>query len=171
MGEIRNTKTFMRVVHRYLGYFLAGIMSIYAITGIILVYRDTDFLKKQNVYNKQLNPGLNAEKLGKEINIKNLEITNTSNDTAYFKTGWYHTQTGNVHYKKKELPKVIANLVALHKSKSKDPYSALNVGFGISLFFFVISSFWMFPAKSKIFRKGLIYTGLGLIFAVILLYL
>lgn len=171
MAEIRNVKTFMRVVHRYLGYFLAGIMSIYAITGIILVYRDTDFLKKQNEYSKQFEANLDAKKLAKEIGVRDLEITITSNDTAYFKTGWYHTTSGQAYYKKKELPKVISNLVALHKSKSKDPYSALNVFFGASLFFFVISSFWMFAPKSKIFRKGLIWTAVGLVFSVILLYI
>ena len=27
----------MRVYHRYLGFFLAGIMSVYAISGIVLI--------------------------------------------------------------------------------------------------------------------------------------
>lgn len=27
----------MRIVHRYLGYFMAGIMTVYAFSGIILI--------------------------------------------------------------------------------------------------------------------------------------
>jgi hypothetical protein len=38
----------MRVYHRYLGFFLAGIMAIYSVSGIIMIFRDTDFLKKEN---------------------------------------------------------------------------------------------------------------------------
>lgn len=33
----------MRVYHRYLGFFLAGIMAVYAISGVVLIFRDTDF--------------------------------------------------------------------------------------------------------------------------------
>ena len=49
MDKIKDTKTFMRITHRYLGYFLAGIMAVYAVSGVLLVYRDTDFLKKENL--------------------------------------------------------------------------------------------------------------------------
>ena len=43
----------MRVLHRYLGFFLAGIMAVYAISGVILIYRDTDFLKSEQVFEEQ----------------------------------------------------------------------------------------------------------------------
>jgi uncharacterized iron-regulated membrane protein len=36
-----------RVIHRYLGFFLAGIMALYALSGIVMIFRDTDFLKSQ----------------------------------------------------------------------------------------------------------------------------
>jgi hypothetical protein len=49
MDKIKDTRSFMRVTHRYLGYFLAGIMAVYAVSGIILVYRDTDFLKVKKI--------------------------------------------------------------------------------------------------------------------------
>jgi uncharacterized iron-regulated membrane protein len=40
----------MRIIHRYLGFFMAGIMVMYSVSGVVLVYRDTDFLKKENSY-------------------------------------------------------------------------------------------------------------------------
>ena len=30
----------MRITHRYLGYFAAGIMAVYALSGVLLIYRD-----------------------------------------------------------------------------------------------------------------------------------
>ncbi|WP_313216205.1 hypothetical protein [Soonwooa sp.] len=63
MDKIKNTKTFMRIVHRYLGYFLAGIMAVYAISGILLVYRDTDFLKKEIKYEKKFDANLDEKAL------------------------------------------------------------------------------------------------------------
>ncbi len=38
----------MRVIHRYLGFFLVGIMAVYSLSGIVLIFRDTDFLKQEN---------------------------------------------------------------------------------------------------------------------------
>ena len=46
MSKSNLNKT-MRVYHRYLGFFLAGIMAMYAISGIILIFRDTDLLKSE----------------------------------------------------------------------------------------------------------------------------
>ncbi|MGB5405007.1 hypothetical protein [Robiginitalea sp.] len=31
----------VRVIHRYLGYFLAGIMAMYALSGIVMIFRET----------------------------------------------------------------------------------------------------------------------------------
>ena len=53
----------MRIYHRYLGFFLAGIMAVYALSGIILIFRDTNFLKQEKQVNQQLKPGLSAEDL------------------------------------------------------------------------------------------------------------
>ena len=44
--NINNT---MRVYHRYLGFFLAGIMAVYAISGIVLIFRETPFLKSDKI--------------------------------------------------------------------------------------------------------------------------
>lgn len=171
MDKIRNTKTFMRITHRYLGYFLAGIMAVYAISGVLLVYRDTDFLKKEKNYEKTFEPNLDEKKLGKEIKIKGFEVDKTKGDVMYFKQGTYNIKTGEAKYKKKELPFVLDKMTKLHKSQSKDTLSPLNTFFGISLFFFVLSSFWMFPPKSKIFRRGMVFTAIGILLALLLTFL
>lgn len=170
MAKIKDTKSFMRIVHRYLGFFMAGIMAVYAVSGVLLVYRDTDFLKKQIVTEKVIKPGLNEKDLGKEVAVKNFEITKTEGHTSFFKQGSYNSKTGAVKYTKSELPILLKKMTNLHKSQSKDKWSPLSVFFGFSLFFFVVSSFWMFNVKSKPFKRGMIYTAVGLILSLLLVY-
>lgn len=171
MDKIKDTRSFMRITHRYLGYFLAGIMAVYAISGTLLVYRDTDFLKKEKKYNTIVDKNLSEKELGKELKIKNLEIENKIGNIAYFKQGAYNLTTGEVKYSKKELPFILDKMVKLHKAQSKDTLSPLNTFFGIALFFFVISSFWMFNPKSKAFKRGMLFTIAGIIVSIILVFI
>ncbi len=169
MAEIKNTRSFMRVTHRYLGYFMAGIMMVYAVSGILLVYRDTDLLKKEKFYDKVIAKDLNEKDLGKELKIKNLEVDKTENGILHFKGGTYNSFTGQAKYSKKELPYLLDKMTKLHKSPSKDKLGGLNVLFGVCLFFFVVSSFWMFNPKSKAFRRGMIFAGVGFLVSILLL--
>lgn len=169
MDKIKDTRSFMRITHRYLGYFLAGIIAVYAVSGVLLVYRDTDFLKKEKKYEKTIGKNLSEKELGKELKIKNFEVEKTEGSVLKFKQGTYNASTGEAKYAKKELPFVLDKMTKLHKSQSKDTLSPLNTFFGISLFFFVISSFWMFNPKTKAFKRGMVFTAAGLVVAVILL--
>lgn len=168
MDNIKDTRSFMRIVHRYLGFFLAGIMAVYAISGVLLVYRDTDFLKKEKIYEKKLQNNLSEKKLEKELKIKNFEVEKTENNIMYFKEGTYNTISGEAKYTKKELPFVLDKMTKLHKAQSKNTLSPLNTFFGVSLFFFVISSFWMFNPKSKPFKRGIKFAIAGIIISIIL---
>ncbi|MDR6404540.1 MULTISPECIES: hypothetical protein [Chryseobacterium] len=171
MDKIKNTRSFMRIVHRYLGYFLAGIMAVYSVSGILLVYRDTDFLKKEKNYDKVIDKNLSEKELGKELKIKNLEVEKAEGTILKFKQGTYDASTGQAKYSKKELPFVLDKMTKLHKAQSKDTLSPLNTFFGVSLFFFVISSFWMFNPKTKAFKRGIIFTVAGLIVSIILMFI
>lgn len=171
MDKIKDTRSFMRITHRYLGYFLAGIMAVYAVSGVLLVYRDTDFLKKEKKYDKVIEKNLDEKALGKELRIKNFEIEKTEGTILKFKQGTYDAATGQAKYSKKELPFVLDKMTKLHKAQSKDRLSPLNTFFGISLFFFVISSFWMFNPKTKAFKRGMIFTAVGLVVSLLLLLL
>lgn len=171
MDKIKDTRTFMRITHRYLGYFLAGIMAVYAISGVLLVYRDTDFLKKEKKIDKVIQKNLSEKELGKELKIKNFEVEKTENSNFYFKQGTYNTATGEAKYTKKELPYVLDKFTKLHKAQSKDSLSPLNTFFGVALFFFVVSSFWMFNPKTKAFKRGMYYTIAGLVLALIMVFI
>lgn len=171
MDKIKDTRSFMRIVHRYLGYLMAGIMAVYSLSGIILIYRDTDFLKRENHYEKVFDKNLTEKQLGDETKIKNFEVTKTENGIVYFKEGTYNSTTGKADYTKKELPIVWDKMTKLHKAKSENALSPLNTFFGICLFFFVLSSFWMFPPKSKVFKRGMVFTAIGIVIALLLTFL
>jgi hypothetical protein len=161
----------MRIYHRYLGFFLAGIMAMYAISGIILIFRDTNFLKKEKIVQEQLKPGLSVADLGKAIRNRDLKIDSASGATQLFKGGSYNSETGAVTYTTKKLPPFVEKLTHLHKASTKDPLYYLNIFFAVSLLFFVISSFWMFMPKTTIFKKGLYFTLAGVILVLVLLFL
>lgn len=160
----------MRVIHRYLGFFLVGIMAMYSISGIVLVFRNTDFLKKEVSIEKKVEANLSPEKLGSAIKIKRLKVEKQEAGIYYFKNGTYNTQTGVAKYTKKELPYVMDRMTHLHKATTNDPLYFLNIFFGLSLLFFVISSFWMFMPSSDIFKKGIYFTIAGIVLTLILLF-
>lgn len=161
----------MRVWHRYLGFFLAGIMAVYAISGVVLIFRDTDFLKKERMTQKKIETNLGEEALGKAIRIKELKILSKEGDWVKFKQGTYNKATGEATYTSKTLPGFLEKLTRLHKSNSKSPLFFLNIFFGASLLFFVLSSFWMFLPKTTIFKKSLYFTLGGVLLTLVMLYL
>src|SRR5476651_2473146 len=148
----------MRIYHRYLGYFLVGIMAVYSVSGITLIFRDTDFLKRDKHVEKQLSSNMKNDDLIKELRLGKVTIDKEEGNIVYFKQGTYNKTTGATQYTTKELYPFVARLTKLHKASTKDPLFFLNVFFGLSLFFFVISAFWMFLPKTTIFKKGLYFT-------------
>ncbi|QLG47188.1 hypothetical protein HYG79_02655 [Costertonia aggregata] len=171
MQKQRERSNKIRIYHRYLGFFLAGIMAVYAISGVILIFRDTDFLKKEYQQEASLKPGLSAEQVGKKVKIKNLRFQNMDDGIAQFEKGTYDTKTGLVKYTKKKLPLVLDKMTHLHKAKSSQPLFFLNIFFGVALLFFVLSAFWMFLPNTTIFRKGIYFTIAGVILTLVVLFI
>lgn len=159
-----------RVIHRYLGFFLAGIMAVYSISGVVLIFRKTDFLKNEVKYEKQLEKDIAADQLGKALEMSKIEPIPDGNFLR-FENGEYNSTTGVATYTKKELPYVLDKMTHLHKATTNDPLYWLNIFFGFSLLFFVISSFWMFLPNTTIFKKGMYFTAAGIALTLILLFL
>lgn len=164
------TSTRFRVIHRYLGYFLAGIMAVYSISGIALIFRKTDFLKQEVAVEQQLAANLNSTEVGKALKIKNFKAERTEDGVTYFATGQYDAATGTATVTKKQLPYLLGKMTHLHKATTNDPLYYLNIFFGFSLLFFVISSFWMFRPSTDVFRKGMYFTLGGILLTLLLLF-
>ncbi|GMN11910.1 hypothetical protein MTsPCn9_32120 [Croceitalea sp. MTPC9] len=165
-GEFSNK---MRIYHRYLGFFLAGIMGVYAISGIVLIFRKTDYLKVEVINEKQVAANLSAEELGKAIKIKGLNFTSKEGALAHFDKGSYNATTGEVSYMTKKLPLVLDKMTHMHKATTKDPLFFLNIFFGVALLFFVVSAFWMFLPGSTLFKKGLYFAAGGVVLTLLML--
>lgn len=166
-----NVQHKMRVYHRYLGFFLAGIMAVYSISGIIMIFRETDFLKKEKQIEKKIKPNVSSENLGTELKIKNLKVEKEEGNLVYFQQGTYNKETGVANYTAKSLPYVLDKMTKMHKATSKQPLFFLNIFFGVALFFFVLSAFWMFLPKTTIFKKGMYFALAGLILALVIIFL
>jgi hypothetical protein len=160
----------MRVIHRYLGFFLAGIMAVYALSGVLLIFRDTDFLKQKKQVVQMIKPNASEKEIGEQLKMRQFKVDKTEGDLLYFRDGTYNKSTGKAEITVKELPTILEKMTHLHKAKTEDPLYFFNIFFGLSLLFFVISSFWMFMPSTSIFKKGMYFALGGIILTLILLF-
>lgn len=169
--EKKSIQYYMRSLHRDVGFFALGLTFIYAISGIVLIYRDTGFLKSERQIERQLSPNIQESELGMMLHIRDFKITKTEHDIVYFKNGTYNKATGIVHYTNQALPLTLDKLISLHKSSSKNFSHWFTTIYGIALLFLAVSSFWMFKPNTGLFKRGLLFTGIGFIIAFILFFL
>ena len=170
---MNNTKTVnqkFRKIHRYIGNFLAGIMAVYAVSGIVLIFRDTDFLKSEQQIEKTLKVNISKENLAKELRVRKLQNISENADSILFKNGSYNKTTGIAKITVMKLPTALEKLTHLHKAKTGDPLYWFNIFFALSLLVLVITSFWMFRPKTKIFTKGLYFTLSGVALILMMLF-
>ena len=159
-----------RVLHRYLGFFLAGVMAMYAISGIIMIFRETNFLKTETVETRQLEVNLTGGELSPKLRMA-VKVDKVEGDVLYFKDGNYNKATGMATVTEMKLPFVLEKMERLHKATTNSPLYFFNIFFGVSLLFFVLSAFWMFLPSMPIFKKGLYYAIGGMILTLIMLFL
>lgn len=161
----------MRSLHRDVGFFVAGLMVVYALSGILLIYRNTDFLNIEKQTEVQLTPGLTTSTLPESLKLRNINPMRTEGIIIFFQNGTYNTQSGIATYTVKEKPFPINKFIELHKTTGQQPAHWFTTLFGILVLFLVISSFWMFPRHSSLFRRGVFLSAGGIIFTIILLYI
>jgi hypothetical protein len=166
MTTIKLTQNF-RKYHRYLGFFLAGVMGLYACSGILLIFRSTDFLKSEVTEERQLAPGLTAEELGSQLRIKGFRVVDASHAVIVHSHGEYDSITGVATVTEKKYPKVVDKIVNMHKATTNSPLFFLNIAFGLSLLFFSISAFLMYLPTTPAFKNGLKIAGGGFVLALI----
>ena len=159
----------VRIIHRYLGYFLSGIMFVYALSGMIMIFRPTNFLKNEVIVERKLESGLTESELSPKLRMK-IQVDKKEGDVLFFKQGNYNQETGVATVKRMELPYVIQKMEHLHKASTNSPLYFLNIFFGCSLLFFVLSAFWMYTPKMPIFKKGMYFATAGILLTVILLF-
>jgi hypothetical protein len=169
--EKKSINHYMRSLHRDIGFFVIGLTIIYCISGILLIYRDTSFLKNKKNIERQLVPNLSENELGMALHSRNFAVIKTKGDSVYFKNGTYNKITGLAKYTDFVLPSFLERFNKLHTSNNRNPIHVLSVIFGILLLFLAISSFWMFKPDTKLFKRGICFAAIGILAAIILLLL
>ena len=167
--ENKSINHWIRSLHCDIGFFAIGLTIIYSISGIVLTYRDTDFLKYETIVERTLSPNIETSELGKVLRLKDMKVLKNEGEIVYFQNGTYNKTTGLVKYSEKKLPEILNKLNNFHKASSKNLKHLFSTTFGILLLFLAISSFWMFKTKTELFRRGICVAGLGVVFAIIFL--
>ena len=168
---MKKSKISTRVIHRYLGFFLVGNLAVYAISGISLIFRRTDTFKKTVSKEITVDKETKTKDLGKSLEIKDFKVDSTHSEIVYFKEGNFNKTTGKAVITKKEYPYLLDKMMKLHKATTNSPVYWLNIFFGLSLLFFVISSFWMFLPSTSTFKKGMIFSLLGFLMTILILFI
>src|SRR5210317_45699 len=91
----RKSQEKFREFHRYLGFFLAGIMAVYAFSGIVLTFRNTDTFKKKIPIEKTLEPGLDADNLGQALGMR-VFVEKSEADLITFNNGGTYSVTSGI---------------------------------------------------------------------------
>lgn len=165
----KSVNYYIRGLHRDLGFFAAGLIVIYALSGMLLVYRDTNLMKADIQVEKKLSPNMEPAKIGEALRIKAFKVIRTEGETIWFQGGTYNANSGIAVYTSSDIIFPFNKLINLHKAVSINPAHWFNILFGIILLFMAISSFWMFKTENKNFRRGIYLAGAGIIFVFILL--
>ncbi|MCY1719685.1 hypothetical protein OU798_04990 [Prolixibacteraceae bacterium Z1-6] len=164
----RKRRYTMRSLHRDIGFFVIGITIIYGLSGILLLYRDTDFLKSEKNIERVVAPNLKSTELGAALRMKGFKVVDEADDKIHFNNGSYNPATGEVKYTAKELPAFLNKLNGFHKIASSNVMHYVALVYALLLLFLAVSSFWMFKSKTIIFKRGLYLTGAGVVLTVII---
>jgi len=159
----------VRSWHRDIGFFMIGLTLIYALSGIVLIFRDTDFLKQEKQVSQTIEPGKQASELGAVLRMRDFKVSKTEGDILYFANGTYNKATGELEYISKELPAFLNKITGLHKAISGNKLHWINLIYGFLLLFLAVSAPFMFKSRTKMLRRGIYISAIG--FVLVIIYL
>ena len=162
---------YMRLLHRDIGFLMIGLTLAFSLSGILLVYRATDFMKSETQVTRTLDPALSIEDVGRALHLRKLSVGDDDGQRIAFSSGEmardgsYDRTTGEVSYTAQQLPTFLEKLNALHKTSSGSALHWFSALYGVLLTFLAVSSLWMFKPSTRQFRRGLLLTAGGLVLA------
>ena len=158
----------IRALHRDIGFFTIGLVVIYAISGILLIYRDTGLLKTTKQIDKIVPKNIPAQGLSRMLH-KEVRVIKNEGDLVIFQGGTYNKATGQLKYSSEEVIAPFDKFIELHKSASNNAGHIFLTIFGVVLLFMALSSFWMYHSGSPKLRRGLYFAGGGVVFTIALM--
>ncbi len=164
----RSVQKIIRQLHRDIGFLTVGITIVFSISGIVLIYRDTDVFRIEKTYTQQLKPNLGKSELREQLDIRHLRFEDETDNLITFEQGAYNKLNGQAQYKLMEYPYIIGKLNFMHKAISREVMHWFATVYGILLMFLAISSFWMYKPNSRLFKRGIVLSSIGIVIAVLL---
>ncbi len=161
----------MRVLHRDIGFLTIGLTIVYALSGVLLIYRNTDFMKIEKTEEMQLESQLTGNDLGPLLRIRNFRVEREEDGIIYFKEGSYNTTTGHSVVTRKVYIPPFDKLVNLHKVTGANKVSFIALIYGFMLTFLAVSSLFMFKFGSKKSRRGLMMIGVSVVATILIVIL
>jgi len=161
-------KKWIRLLHRDIGFLLVGLTVVFCVSGIVLIYRDTDIFRLKNEYTVQLDRNLGQPELRDQLNFKRLHVEEETDSKIVFDKGSYDKLTGIAKYTLMEYPAFIRKMNNMHTAISREKLHFFATIFGVLLLFQALSSFWMFNFSSKVFKRALVLSAIGIALAVAL---
>lgn len=164
----RSLAYYVRILHRDIGFLLVGLTLVFSLSGILLLYRQTDLLKSDTTVTRTLSAGLSAEEMGKALHLRKIKVGGDDGRYVLFSSdssvrdGKYDRTRGAVTYTEKQLPLLLERLNQLHKTSSSDSIHWVIALYGVLLTFLAVSSFWMFKPSTRQFRRGLTFAVGGI---------
>lgn len=159
----------IRILHRDIGFFVIGLTVIYCISGILLIYRDTGFLKNELQIEKTLEAGLSENRLLQTLKLKEAKITGIDENEIRFSGGTYNRYSGEVSYVTKGYSQPFRVFNQLHKAPSQDSRHWFMVLYAVSLLFLALSSFWMYRPGTNFFKRSILIAFAGSIASIFLI--
>lgn len=159
----------MRAWHRYIGFFVVAMTAVYSISGVLLTFRDTDFLKSETLVKETLAPRMTPIELGMALHLRTLRVLHQDEKILRFNLGAYNKATGEVSYTSMEWPPWLRAMAGLHRVSSQDSRLWFSVLYGVALLFLAVSSFWMYETRVRHFKRGVYIAIAGGIVAVLLI--
>ena len=104
---------------------------MYALSGLVLILRDTDMLKVDKQIERKIPGDSKIEDLGRTLKIKDFKMEKEEGNIIFFKQGSFNKTTGVAHYTSRELPFVLDKMTHLHKASTKDTLFFFNIFFAV----------------------------------------
>lgn len=183
MNMKKSFQYYVRALHRDLGFLTAGLVIIYALSGILLIYRNTSLLQRETTLELPLAPNLPSQELPKALaqalpkdlsrtfNPQKFQLLKQDSLTITFAQGQYSKITGQTSYTTSQTIPPLDKFISLHMASAKNPVHYLTVLFGVALLLLAASSPWMFKVGTRQFKRGIVLTLCGAAAAITLLVL
>lgn len=166
---------YVRCLHRDIGYLMLGLSLVYALSGVILIYKDTDFLKSPQRVEAVLPQHMPFSEVARELHLRRYEVTGNAGGVVSFRDGanltdgMYDANSGSVSYVANRFPVVVDQFIRLHKLNSSKVLQYIGVLYGALLLFLALSSLFMFKLHSRNFRRGIVLSSTGTLMALVFL--